>query len=140
MIIFSTATYVHTTVAKHARQAAMSAEWGRVAILPAKCFILGEEEQLQPAHAIFFSGCTATCSFCTAAKFAFDQLMVSPSHHDNWPLAWLNDNERVPVRSVFIGGDPTPHIPFILDTIYATLSMRWETANKCQPSSIVTFT
>ena len=32
---------------------------------------MGEEELLRPAHAIFFSGCTATCTFCTAARFAF---------------------------------------------------------------------
>ncbi len=32
---------------------------------------MGEEEMLRPAHAIFFSGCTARCSFCTAARFAF---------------------------------------------------------------------
>ena len=32
---------------------------------------MGEEALLRPAHAIFFSGCTATCSFCTAARFAF---------------------------------------------------------------------
>ena len=42
----------------------------------------GEEALLRPAHAIFFSGCTATCRFCTAAKIAFRPtygVVVSPA-------------------------------------------------------------
>lgn len=78
---------------------------------------LGEESILQPAHAIFFSGCTATCSFCTAAKFAFRPtygVVVTP-------LALadrIRQRQREGARSIcFIGGDPTPHIPFILQTL-----------------------
>src|SRR5262245_2931071 len=44
---------------------------GGVSYIASEMLHLGEEELLRPAHAIFFSGCTATCTFCTAAKFAF---------------------------------------------------------------------
>src|SRR5690349_8692327 len=44
---------------------------GQQAYIASEMLHVGEEEVLRPAHAIFFSGCTATCAFCTAAKFAF---------------------------------------------------------------------
>jgi len=44
---------------------------GRTSYIASEMLHMGEEAPLRPAHAIFFSGCTATCSFCTAAKFAF---------------------------------------------------------------------
>lgn len=78
---------------------------------------MGEEELLRPAHAIFFSGCTASCTFCTAAKFAFRPtygVTVTPAQ-----LATrIRQRQDQGARSIcFIGGDPTPHIPFILQTL-----------------------
>lgn len=73
---------------------------------------------LNPAHAIFFSGCTATCTFCTAAKFAFRPtygVAISPQQL----AARILQRQAAGARSVcFIGGDPTPHIPFILETLH----------------------
>lgn len=72
---------------------------------------------LRPAHAIFFSGCTATCSFCTAARFAFRPtygVVVTPFQLATRIVARQDEG----VRSIcFIGGDPVPHIPFILATL-----------------------
>ncbi len=92
---------------------------GPVSYIASEMLHLGEESMLRPAHAIFFSGCTATCSFCTAAKFAFRPtygVAVTPVQ-----LA-----ERIVLRQTegarslcFIGGDPVPHIPFILATLAA---------------------
>ncbi len=80
---------------------------------------MGEEEILRPAHAIFFSGCTATCSFCTAAKFAFRPtygVTVSPAQL----AARMAQRQDEGARSIcFIGGDPAPHIPFILASLAA---------------------
>jgi putative pyruvate formate lyase activating enzyme len=80
---------------------------------------MGEEETLRPAHAIFFSGCTATCHFCTTAKFAFRPtygIAVTPEHL----AARIVQRQQEGARSVcFIGGDPAPHIPFILATLSA---------------------
>jgi hypothetical protein len=78
---------------------------------------MGEEELLRPAHAIFFSGCTATCSFCTAARFAFRPtygVAVTPAQL----AARVLQRQAEGARSLcFIGGDPAPHIPFILATL-----------------------
>jgi len=90
---------------------------GRTSYIASEMLHLGEESLLRPAHAIFLSGCTARCTFCAAAKFAFVPtygVAISPQQ-----LA-----ERIVLRQgqgarsiCFIGGDPTPHIPFILDTV-----------------------
>jgi len=78
---------------------------------------MGEEALLHPAHAIFFSGCTATCRFCTAAKIAFRPtygVVVTPEQL----AARMVQRQREGARSIcFIGGDPAPHIPFILETL-----------------------
>ncbi|RIK41473.1 MAG: hypothetical protein DCC55_11720 [Chloroflexi bacterium] len=90
---------------------------GQVSYIASEMLHLGEEELLRPAHAIFFSGCTATCSFCTAAKFAFRPtygVVVSPAQ-----LAGrIVQRQEQGARSIcFIGGDPAPHIPFVLATL-----------------------
>ncbi len=85
---------------------------------------MGEESALNPAHAIFFSGCTATCTFCTAAKFAFRPtygVSVSPAQLAHRIL----QRQTAGARSLcFIGGDPAPHIPFILETLAALGTQR----------------
>lgn len=92
---------------------------GQQSYIASEMLHLGEEELLRPAHAIFFSGCTATCSFCTAAKFAFRPtygVTVTPEQ-----LATrIVERQQQGARSIcFIGGDPAPHIPFILATLAA---------------------
>ena len=85
---------------------------------------MGEEDVLRPAHAIFFSGCTATCTFCTAARFAFRPTYgIAPSAPQ---LAQrILRRQRQGARSVcFIGGEPAPHIPFILETLHHLGSKR----------------
>ena len=78
---------------------------------------LGEEELLRPAHAIFFSGCTATCAFCTAARFAFRPTYGIPATAEML-AARIEQRQAEGARSVcFIGGDPAPHIPLIVETL-----------------------
>lgn len=90
---------------------------GRAAYIASEMLHMGEESILRPAHAIFFSGCTATCSFCTAAKFAFRPtygITVSPAQL----AARMEQRQQEGAAAVcFIGGDPAPHIPFILETL-----------------------
>ncbi len=90
---------------------------GQQSYIASEMLHLGEEELLRPAHAIFFSGCTATCSFCTAAKFAFRPtygVTVTPTQL----AARMVERQQQGAKSIcFIGGDPTPHIPFILATL-----------------------
>ena len=78
---------------------------------------MGEEEMLRPAHAIFFSGCTATCSFCTAARFAFRPTYGAAVSAEQLGARILQ-RQAEGARSVcFIGGDPGPHIPLIVETL-----------------------
>ncbi len=90
---------------------------GRTSYIASEMLHMGEEELLRPAHAIFFSGCTATCSFCTAARFAFRPtygVAVTPAQL----AARVLQRQAEGARSLcFIGGDPAPHIPFILATL-----------------------
>ncbi|MBP7962249.1 MAG: radical SAM protein [Caldilineaceae bacterium] len=90
---------------------------GQQAFIASEMLHMGEEEPLRPAHAIFFSGCTATCTFCTAAKFAFRPtygVTVSPAQL----AARMAQRQDEGARSIcFIGGDPAPHIPFILESL-----------------------
>ena len=98
-------------------QAAGVCRVGAVSYIASEMLHLGEEELLRPAHAIFFSGCTARCSFCTAARFAFRPEYGVPV---TAPLlaARMLQRQAEGARSVcFIGGDPAPHIPLILATL-----------------------
>lgn len=83
----------------------------------------GEEELLRPAHAIFFSGCTARCRFCTAARFAFNPLYGAPVTAAQLAARILQRQAEGARAICFIGGDPAPHIPLILATL-ATLGDR----------------
>lgn len=87
---------------------------GQASYIASEMLHMGEEEVLRPAHAIFFSGCTATCSFCTAARFAFHPtygVTVSPEQLAMRVLQRQAEGAR---SLAFIGGDPVPHLPFIL--------------------------
>ncbi len=90
---------------------------GTTSYIASEMLHMGEEEPLRPAHAIFFSGCTATCHFCTAARFAFHPtygVSVTPAQL----AARILQRQQEGARALcFIGGDPTPHIPFILATL-----------------------
>jgi putative pyruvate formate lyase activating enzyme len=92
---------------------------GRTSYIASEMLHLGEESLLRPAHAIFLSGCTARCTFCAAAKFAFVPtygVAISPQQLADRIVLRQSQGAR---SICFIGGDPAPHIPFILDTIAA---------------------
>lgn len=97
---------------------------GPVSYVASEMLHMGEEELLRPAHAIFFSGCTATCTFCVAARFAFRPtygVPVTPAQL----AARIVRRQAEGARSVcFIGGDPAPHIPLILATLEELGSQR----------------
>lgn len=75
---------------------------------------LGEEPELVPSHTIFFSGCNLTCIFCQnwdisqdpygGARFAVDEVTRFMERRKS-----LNTN--------WVGGDPTPNLPFILKVL-----------------------
>ena len=92
---------------------------GQTSYIASEMLHMGEESLLRPAHAIFLSGCTARCTFCTAAKFAFIPtygVAVSPQQLAERMVLRQSQGAR---SICFIGGDPAPHIPFILETVAA---------------------
>ncbi len=90
---------------------------GEKSFIASEMLHIGEEEMLRPAHAIFFSGCTATCAFCTAARFAFRPTYGVNVTPQQLASRVLQRQEQGAASLCFIGGDPTPHIPFILATL-----------------------
>ncbi|MBE2238635.1 MAG: radical SAM protein [Caldilineaceae bacterium] len=90
---------------------------GAVSYVASEMLHFGEEEVLRPAHAIFFSGCTARCSFCTAARFAFRPTYGIPVTAELLAERILRRQAEGARAVCFIGGDPAPHIPLILATL-----------------------
>jgi putative pyruvate formate lyase activating enzyme len=74
----------------------------------------GEEPEIIPSYTIFFSGCTFNCVFCQnwdISQFADSGSFVSPETVARWI-------ERRQCRNVnWVGGDPTPNVLFILETL-----------------------
>ena len=75
----------------------------------------GEEPMIVPSFTIFFMGCTFECQFC-----------------QNWEISqWKESGNKISVQQLteminkikncrnvnFVGGEPTPNIPFILDAL-----------------------
>ena len=90
---------------------------GKSSYVASEMLHMGEEEVLRPAHAIFFSGCTATCTFCIAARFAFRPTYGVAVTAEQLGARILQRQEEGARAVCFIGGDPTPHIPLILGAL-----------------------
>jgi len=86
----------------------------------------GEERELVPSHTIFFTGCTFRCVFCQNWDIARSPNAGAIS--DPQALA-----RRIYARSIagsrnvnWVGGDPTPHIGTILETMRALATLERE--------------
>ncbi len=75
----------------------------------------GEEPMLVPSHTIFFTGCTFTCVFCQNWDISQRQrgMYVRPEQ-----LAEVIET-RDGVNVNWVGGDPTPNLPYILEVLRA---------------------
>lgn len=78
---------------------------------------MGEETPLVPSHTIFFTGCTFNCVYCQnwdISQHPEDGMVPSKQR-----MAELIDRRRYEgSRNVnFVGGDPTPHLLYILKTV-----------------------
>jgi putative pyruvate formate lyase activating enzyme len=75
----------------------------------------GEESMLVPSHTIFFSGCTFTCVFCQNWDISQRQrgMYVRPERM----AAVIEQRDGVNVN--WVGGDPTPNLPYILMVLRA---------------------
>lgn len=78
---------------------------------------MGEEAPLVPSHTIFFTGCNFKCIYCQNYDISqYPELGVEISEVK---LASIIDKRRKEgSRNVnFVGGDPTPNLPYILKTM-----------------------
>lgn len=95
-----------------------------VCLVNGKCIVhsyfhhLGEEAPLVPSGTIFYGGCTFKCVFCQNHDISQEKVehgeIVSPTQ-----LARIQEELRITgARNInHVGGDPTPHLPFILHSL-----------------------
>lgn len=78
---------------------------------------IGEEAPLIPSHTIFFTGCTLHCVFCQ--NWNISQRINAGIHLSERKLASIIDARRKQgsINVNFVGGEPTPHLPFIIRTL-----------------------
>jgi putative pyruvate formate lyase activating enzyme len=77
----------------------------------------GEEPELVPSATLFFSGCTMRCVYCQNAPESVDYGLGT--QWDSERIAgWIEGMAASGCRNVnFVGGDPTPNIPWILEAL-----------------------
>ena len=80
----------------------------------------GEEPELIPSATLFFSGCTMRCVYCQNAPESvdYDSGIIWNSRRI---AEWIEQMESFGCKNVnFVGGDPTPNLPWILEALSLT--------------------
>ncbi|ASJ13945.1 radical SAM protein [Thermococcus radiotolerans] len=76
----------------------------------------GEEPELVPSYTVFFSGCNFRCVFCQ--NWDISQYRVGVEHVPEFMALKIGEAFKRGARNVnFVGGEPTPNLPFILETL-----------------------
>ena len=77
----------------------------------------GEEPELVPSHLFYLSGCDLRCAFCIAEANAFDPSRgrLLTAEFFSQAVAWGQSRGARNVQ--WVGGEPTIHIPSILDAM-----------------------
>ena len=87
-------------------------------MLVTSCFEhMGEEFFLVPSFTVFFASCTFECQFCQNWDISRRDAVKEAVAWEPERLAAVIDQHANCKNVNFVGGEPTPHIPFILDTI-----------------------
>lgn len=76
---------------------------------------MGEEYFFVPSFTIFFMSCTFSCQFCQ--NWTISQRIEEGEFIDEEKLAKIIDRHSYCKNVNFVGGDPTPQLPFILKTL-----------------------
>jgi putative pyruvate formate lyase activating enzyme len=76
---------------------------------------LGEEYFFVPSFTIFFISCTFSCQFCQ--NWSISQRFEKGTIMKEDELAKIIDKHSHCKNVNFVGGDPTPYLPFILKTL-----------------------
>ena len=81
---------------------------------------MGEESQLVPSHTIFFTGCSFKCVYCQNWDIS-QHPGGGMSIPEEEIAAIIDKRRRQGSRNVnFVGGEPTPNLPYILKTMKLT--------------------
>jgi putative pyruvate formate lyase activating enzyme len=100
--------------------------------LPAKMLVssyfvhLGEEPFFVPSFTIFFYSCNFSCVFCQ--NYSISQRLEKAIEMKEKELAKIIDMHSYCKNINLVGGEPTPHLPFILKTlkyVNANLPVIW---------------
>jgi putative pyruvate formate lyase activating enzyme len=76
----------------------------------------GEEYELVPSHTIFFAGCNLECQFCQNHDISRRPRSGKALRPEG--CAAIIESEEWSSRNVnWVGGDPIPNVPFILDVM-----------------------
>lgn len=88
---------------------------GKKAIVNSYFTHLGEEYFFVPSFTIFFWSCTFSCQFCQ--NWTISQRLETGVMYDPEDLGAIIDKNSHCKNINFVGGEPTPHLPFILQTL-----------------------
>lgn len=77
----------------------------------------GEESELVPSHLFYLSGCDLRCGFCVGGINAFDPGRGRPLTAEFLAEALARGREQGARTLQWVGGEPTIHIPAILDAM-----------------------
>ena len=86
------------------------------ALVASEFLHMGEEEVFIPSYTVFFSGCTFHCVFCQNWNISqyITGLYIQPEILANL----IEKRVKQGARNVnWVGGDPTPNIPYIIDVL-----------------------
>lgn len=76
----------------------------------------GEEKILIPSYTIFFSGCTFKCIFCQ--NWSISQRNFGNYIEPKKLAKIITNRQKQGIRNVnWVGGDPTPNVNYILETL-----------------------
>ncbi|ASJ09336.1 radical SAM protein [Thermococcus siculi] len=76
----------------------------------------GEEPELVPSYTVFFSSCNFRCVFCQNCDIS--QYRVGIEHVPEFMAMKIEEAFKRGARNVnFVGGEPTPNLPFVLETL-----------------------
>jgi putative pyruvate formate lyase activating enzyme len=82
------------------------------------CFVHhGEEYFLVPSFTIFFHSCTFSCGFCQNWEISQIEAADMDGEIGELELARVIDSHSYCRNVNFVGGEPTPYLPFILKTL-----------------------
>ena len=80
---------------------------------------MGEEPELVPSLTVFFSGCTLDCAFCQnwdISRHPDEGTPMSPRRLAS-RIEGFTREKHGPVNLNWVGGDPTPAVPLILEVM-----------------------